>query len=342
MSFSPRKVEQILGAERIPPPVSERRTRLFAARILAATLAAIVVALVLPALAGASYGWPIKRFGQEHPVRGQLNDPRMEGLDLYSSKSHSFHFGIDIVAPDGTPVYSVAPGRVYYRNSLAVAVRTSGKATSNFAFWHIRPAVKNGKKVKLHALLGYIAPGYGHVHFAEHRNGHYVNPLRRGALTPYNDTMAPTIASLGYYDSTYHALAGATLAGTVGLTVNAFDTPQLASNWAWAVATPARIDWKLFDARGLKITAGRWDLGSALCTFDPFTVFAPGTLKNSFINNVGGAGSYNYWLSPRWDTTKVADGAYRLDVTASDIRGNATMQSIGFTVANTSAGATIS
>ena len=334
MSFSPRKVEQIFSAERIPPPVSERRTRLFAARILAAILAAIGLALVLPALASASYGWPIKPFGQEHPVRGQLNDPRMNGLDLYSSSSRSFHFGVDIVAPDGTPVYSVVPGRVVYRNSSAIAVRTSGTATSNFAYWHIRPAVKNGKKVKLRALLGYIAPGYGHVHFAENRNGRYVNPLRRGALTPYNDTAAPTIASLGYYDSTYHDLAGTTLAGTVGLTVNAFDTPQLVSNWAWAVTTPARIDWKLSDARGLKITVGHWDLGSALSTLDPLTVFAPGTSKNSFINNVGGAGSYNYWLGPRWDTTKVADGAYRLLVTASDIRGNATTQSVDFLVAN--------
>ena len=200
MSYSPWKVEKFFWAERIYRIVSAERKRLFAARILAAVLAATGVALALPALASAGYGWPIKPFGQEHPVRGQLNDPRMDGLDFFSSKCRAFHFGIDIAAPDGTAVYSVAPGRVHYLSPNALAVRTSGKATSNFAYWHIRPAVKNGKKVKLHALLGYVAPGYGHLHFAENRNGRYVNPLRRGALTPYSDSTAPTIASLEYYD----------------------------------------------------------------------------------------------------------------------------------------------
>lgn len=119
----------------------------------------------------------------------------------------------------------------------------------------------------------------------------------------------------------------------MGLTVNAYDTPQLVSNWPWAITTPARIGWKLFDAGGRKITVGRWDFGSALCTLDPLTVFAPETLKNNWF----GAGLYDYWLGPRWDTTKVTDGAYKLVVTASDIRGNATTQAVDFSVANSSA-----
>src|ERR1035437_8939983 len=161
MCFSPGKVGKFGWSERISPPVSARRKRFFApnaARILAAILVATGVALALPGLAGASYGWPIKPFGQEHPVRGQLNDPRMNGLDFYSSSSHTFHFGIDIAAPDGTAVYAVAPGRVYYLSPSAVAVR--GDGVSNFAYWHIDPVVKNGKSMKLHALLGYILPGY--------------------------------------------------------------------------------------------------------------------------------------------------------------------------------------
>lgn len=337
MWLSPEKVGKFGRSERVSTLVSARRKRFFAAsavRILTAILVATGVALVLPGLAGASYGWPIKPFGQEHPVRGQLNDPRMNGLDFYSSSSHTFHFGIDIAAPDGTAVYAVAPGRVYYQSPSAIAVRGGGG--SNFAYWHIRPVVKNGKSVKLHALLGYILPGYGHVHFAENRNGHYVNPLRLGGLTPYTDTTAPTIASLSYYDGTYHDLTGATLLGTVGLTVDAFDTPQLVSNWPWAVTTPALIEWKLSDATGRKITAGSWDLGSALSTLDPLTVFAPGTLKNSST----GAGVYNYWLGPRWDTTRVANGAYQLVVTASDIRGNETTSTASFTVANLAAAPT--
>ncbi|MHB8060509.1 MAG: M23 family metallopeptidase [Gaiellaceae bacterium] len=290
------------------------------------------MALALPSPAGASYGWPVRPFGQEHPVRGQLNDPRMDGLDFYSSKSHTFHFGLDVAAPDGKAVYAVVGGRVHYVSSSALTVRSS-KGASNFAYWHIRPAVRDGKSVRLHALLGYIAPGYGHVHFAEKRDGRYINPLRRGALTPYNDTTPPTIASLEYHDGVYHGLAGATLSGTVGLAVNAFDTPQLVSNWPWAITTPARIEWKLYDAAGRKITAGRWDLGSELSPLDPLMVFAPDTLKN----NRRGAGLYNYWLGPRWDTTRVPNGAYGLVVTASDIRGNETAQSVSFVVTNSPA-----
>ena len=289
-------------------PACEKRVfelALNAKRILAVILGAAAVALALPALASASYGWPVKPFDQEHPIRGQLNDPRMNSPVFYSSSSHTFHFGVDIAAPDGTAVYAVAPGRVHYVNPSDISVRGS-KGRSNFAYWHIRPIVKNGKSVRLHALLGYIEPGRGHVHFAENRNGHYVNPLRRGGLMPYTDTTQPTIASLSYYDGTYHDLTNAMVSATVKLTVNAFDTPQLVSNWPWAVVTPAWIGWQLFDGNGQKIKTGHWDLGSALCPLDPLEVFAPGTLKNNWY----GAGSYNYWLGQEWDTTRVQNGTF--------------------------------
>ena len=35
-----------------------------------------------------------------------------------------------------------------------------------------------------HQLLGYVAKGWEHVHFAERRGGVYVNPLRDGGLGP--------------------------------------------------------------------------------------------------------------------------------------------------------------
>jgi len=342
MGSSPENVDNYGWYECVCQPASARRKKRFAAeakRILAAILGAAAVALVLPALASASYGWPIKPFGHEHAVRGQLNDPRMNGSDFYSSSSHTFHFGLDIAAPDGTAVYAVAPGWVHYPSSSAIAVRGTNGVTT-FAYWHIRPVAKRGKKVKLHALLGYIAPGYGHVHFAEKRDGRYINPLRRGGLTPYSDTTPPTISSVSYYDGTYHDLASATLSGTVKLTAGAFDTPQLASSWPWAVVTPAWIGWQLLDAGGKKIVTGHWDLGTALCPLDPLTVFAPGTLKNSFINYASGVGSYDYWLGQQWDTTRVQNGSYSLVVTAIDIRGNAATKTAGFTVANVPVSAT--
>src|SRR5580765_2425787 len=49
-----------------------------------------------------AYNWPVKPFGRQHPVRGFLNDPRIGGHG-----SRAFHFGIDVAAADGTPVYAV-------------------------------------------------------------------------------------------------------------------------------------------------------------------------------------------------------------------------------------------
>ena len=116
----------------------------------------------------------------------------------------------------------------------------------------------------------------------------------------------------------------------MGLTVNAFDRPQLASTWPWAVVTPARIGWQLSSASGQKITSGHWDLGSTLCLINPLGVFAPGTSKNSSY----GAGAYNYWLGGQWDTSRVPNGTYSLLVTVADVRGNKTTKNVSFVVAN--------
>jgi len=70
------------------------------------------------------YPWPLKPFDRSHPVRGYFNDPRISGT------SRAFHFGIDISAPNGTPVYAVRRGVVH----LEVAGRCpSPTATSTSA-----------------------------------------------------------------------------------------------------------------------------------------------------------------------------------------------------------------
>ena len=125
-----------------------------------------------------SYPWPITPFDKQHPVRGFFGDPR-----IGDGGGKSFHTGIDISAPDGTPVYAVAPGRVSLGGPQNVVVATPGR---NFGYWHVVPAVANGVRVPLHGLLGHIAAGWGHVHLAEHTTlpspqGTYWNPLRPGA-----------------------------------------------------------------------------------------------------------------------------------------------------------------
>ena len=54
-----------------------------------------------------TYCWPLEPFDSPHPVRAYFNDPRI------AEASEAFHFGIDISAPNGTPVYAVEAGVVH-------------------------------------------------------------------------------------------------------------------------------------------------------------------------------------------------------------------------------------
>ena len=60
-----------------------------------------------------AYGWPVRPFNAQHPVRANFGDPRTRfadpaGVDalVRGEGSFSFHQGVDISAPDGTAVYS--------------------------------------------------------------------------------------------------------------------------------------------------------------------------------------------------------------------------------------------
>src|SRR3984893_7223481 len=138
--------------------------------------------------AGRPYGWPLKPFDQMHPVRAFLNDPRI------ADGSQAFHFGIDISAPDGTPVFAVEGGTVYLEGAQNVAVVTTDRSRE-FGYWHLVPAVTHHQVVRQGDLLGHIAKSWGHVHFAE-RSGDYLNPIRPGALTPFSDPPPPVVSRI--------------------------------------------------------------------------------------------------------------------------------------------------
>src|SRR5258708_37784783 len=73
-----------------------------------AMLPLLAAALLAPAAASA-YGWPVAPFDQQHAIRGAFDDPRV-GAGPAGLAATSFHFGVDIVAPDGTAGYAVAQG----------------------------------------------------------------------------------------------------------------------------------------------------------------------------------------------------------------------------------------
>src|SRR3954454_10763171 len=131
---------------------------------------ALLAGLALPGPASA-YGWPLKPFANQHPIRAYFNDPRIE-LDVFS-----FHFGIDISAPDGTPVYAVVGGVAHVQPD-SVAIDAGGGDV--FGYWHVTPEVRQGEAVAEHQRIGTIIPGWGDVHFAESVGGGYANPVRAG------------------------------------------------------------------------------------------------------------------------------------------------------------------
>jgi len=294
-------------------------------------LAVAVVALVAPGCAY-GYGWPLKPFDRMHAIRGAFNDPRFHvARDM--TLTASFHFGVDISAPDGTPVYAVEPGRVA-RGGDWVSVRRPNRRV--FGYWHVRAVVRSGAHVRLHQLLGYTSPGWGHLHFAESVAGDYRNPLRRGALSPYRDTTVPVVSSIeiGLPQGDALQATGETVSGTIALVAEAYDVPPLLPPVPWAQArlTPSLVRWRLVGPGG---DPSPWRIAADLCCrLEPAaaydSVFAPGTYQNKAFRPA----VYRFWLTRALDTTALADGTYSVEVEASDLAGNIGANEIALTVVN--------
>jgi Peptidase family M23 len=282
------------------------------------------LALLVPAAATA-YGWPIKPFYQQHLVRGYFNDPRLSGDES------GFHFGVDISAPDGTPVYAIEPGRARPRGmSVAIFPKRGGHLLS---YWHVVPAVAKGQRVRRHQLIGRIVAGAEHVHLAEYKDGTYINPLRLGGLAPYIDDTVPQIPSLTFL-SAGHPLPPEAVSGTVDITAEAFDTPPVPIPLPWnqAIFTPSLIRWRIVQGQN---TIRRWetpvDFRTFLLPINLFTfVYAPGT----FQNKAGRRGRYEFYLAHQFDTRVLANGSYVLQVDALDEQENVGQALFAFTVRN--------
>jgi hypothetical protein len=263
-----------------------------------------------------SYGWPLKPFNRPHPVRANLNDPRNGDGD-----AKSFHFGIDISAPNGTPVYAVEPGQAFItRGRLAVAVKG---ATRTFGYWHIVPAVRNLQSVRLHQLIGYTTTKDGgglHVHLAERRGDEYLNPLRPGGIGPYTDRTPPTVLSVDFRRNGREVDAGA-LSGRVDVVAEVVDTTSMhvPGPWSNLPVSAARIRWGISSAsrsvvaQRTVVNSDHWLPGRL---YD--AIFAPGTKQNF----VGAPGHYRYYLARGFRASRLPAGISQLRIDATDTRGN--------------------
>lgn len=224
-----------------------------------ATLAALVaLALASPSQAFA-YGWPVKPFDQQHPVRGFFGDPRIAG------SVHQFHFGVDVSAPNGTPVYATTSGRISLIHAETVSI-SAGDGVA-FEYWHIVPIVRPGQTATAYrTLLGFIQKPWAHVHFSESRGGIYVNPLRRGGMGPFSDTTKPEVARILVRPN------GDVLADVADETPLAVPAP-----WAGLPVMPAVVRWR--------IDSGSWRTAADFRRTIPeassfYSVYAPEATQN--------------------------------------------------------------
>jgi hypothetical protein len=277
--------------------------------------------------ATSQYCWPLKPFNRQHPVRGYFNDPRN------GEHSNAFHFGIDVAAPDGTAVYAVEEGIVHLEGPQNVSVvRTDGSCA--FGYWHIVPVVRHLQTVRKNELLGHIAKKWGHVHFAEHRGGEYVNPCRPGAITPYRDPSSPKIDRIILMRGAKE-VDPTRVSGDVDVIVDAFDRPALRvpdPKWTDMPVAPALIRWRVME--GTKAVRPWHTPIDFRLTMLPAAIFdriyAPGTRQN----HPGEPGVYRFYLGRTWTTRLLPNGDYRIEVEASDIDGNKALAKQPITIQN--------
>ncbi|MEN3044852.1 MAG: peptidoglycan DD-metalloendopeptidase family protein [Candidatus Hydrothermales bacterium] len=97
------------------------------------------------------------------------------------------HFGIDYVAPAGTPVFAVADGEIVYagwKGGYGIYVEIKHRNNYRTGYGHLKrlaPYVIRGKKVKQREIIGYVgSTGLStgpHLHFEVKKDGKFINFL---------------------------------------------------------------------------------------------------------------------------------------------------------------------
>jgi hypothetical protein len=311
--------------------------------LLACCLAALVAAA-----AASAYPWPLKPFNQQHPIRANFGDPRTRFLNtmltdgLQGPGTFLFHNGIDIAAPEGTPVYPVSSGQVRYIDDSAISVKTKGHGV--FQYFHIVVKVRDGQHVVAgRTVLGTVMHAYDHVHLSEIRGGRVWNPLARGGVAPYSDHTVPQVRAINVRPAgSLLPFDSATVCGTVSLVAAADDAAPMAVPGVFAgfPLSPALITWSLARVGGITYVdeVPAVDFRTTIPTSRYFwSVYARGSYQNAprFSNRqYFMPGRFLYNLASFVDTRSYPNGLYEIAVRVTDMRGNSSEAALQFKIEN--------
>jgi hypothetical protein len=275
-------------------------------------------------------------------------------------------------APPGRThrVFAIEGGPV----TFASPVGTRGSVhVGHFRYGHVDAVVQVGEVVVPGQHIAWTCKDDWHVHLGESifaGNGEriVVNPLRPGGkLHPFVDRAAPLIREIRFYEPATpgwarrpntsvarlppagERLSRDALAGPVDVRVRVSD-PQSFIGWfrelPWLAAPhhPFRIDVKIVNVSSSRVVRRREVFrAEQLLGVPAGRHFAPGTEQNLPANgcmrlhsSARCDGVYWFRLFPvrYWDTTRLPDGRYRLEVSVWDVAGNRTRADVVVTIAN--------
>ncbi len=293
--------------------------------------------------------WPVKPFDGPHGVRGSFGEVRgLVGVagakGLTGARLHQFldglnpvlavgrriiHHGIDIIAPDLTPVYALTDGVAQWGggNNYSRFVRVG-----DFEYVHLKDPVREGAHVKAFStVIGKVFPGQQHVHFTRWAGGRPVNPLGFGGMTGYVDTAPPEIHDLIAYRTDGSRVDLQAVNGGVSLFVNATDVQSNGGNHTGVY----KLGYTVKNANGTAV------VGPYKCV--QMDVAPPEAIGNILYTTQSTRHRFTpiFWIrltvkSPSADgllhTGHLPPGAYTVDVTAADIAGNTTTRGFPITI----------